>query len=163
MNTTDTFSSSSSSDASNGASNILSLNDDCLLHVFQYLDLPSLSAVADVCSRFRENAQSQFSYSKWKNSYSIVYCSCVGELEIQYRLGRIASLLRNFGHLIEAIDLEVQHYHCRTPRKYHKTFAQLLRRYCSETLDKLTLQWSPSMMKSPKYWNRFFTAYKNWI
>lgn len=49
------------------ATTILTLNDDCFLEIFQYLDLIDLCAVADTCRRFRQNAKACFAYSKREN------------------------------------------------------------------------------------------------
>lgn len=47
---------------------ILQLSVDCLLEVFTYLSLLNLCSAANVCQRFRQNAQAHFAFSKSKYS-----------------------------------------------------------------------------------------------
>lgn len=54
---------------------ISDMNDDCLLEVFQYLELIDLLAAADVSSRFRQIAQRQFALPKFKNDFLCIRCS----------------------------------------------------------------------------------------
>lgn len=139
---TETPSTSAATSSSESTLNILILNDDCLQHTFQYLKLDDLCAVADVCSRFRENAQMHFSHSNLKDLYKIRYCTCEsnydGESPDVVAL-RAARVLRNFGTFIKAIEL-VPHFYDEVPRQYHVRFAQLLNRYCPGTLEYLMLR-----------------------
>lgn len=54
---------------------ISDMNDDCLLEVFQYLELIDLLAAADVSRRFRQIAQRQFALSEFKNDILEISCS----------------------------------------------------------------------------------------
>lgn len=122
------------------ASNFLTLNDDCLMSVFDFLNLDDLCAVADVCSRFQQNARTLFSYSKLKDSYKISYCICGGRY-LPETIMRTEKVLRNFGAFITSIDVEVWHHYCVIPQNYHISFARLLNRYCSGTvLHELVIQ-----------------------
>lgn len=129
-------SSQSSPSTSNSASSILILNDDCLISLFKYLNLDDLCAVADVCSRFRRNAQTHFSYSKLKELYSISYCICRAADNVK----RAENVLSIFGNFVKSIKLEVLHHHCDIPRGHHKRVAQMLRRHCCETLHELVVE-----------------------
>lgn len=54
--------------ASTSTSNVVILDlDDCLQEVFKHLDLRDLCTAADVCRRFRQNAQSYFASPEFKD------------------------------------------------------------------------------------------------
>lgn len=76
---------------------ISDLNADCLLHVFEFMNPKDLCIVADVCSRFRKNAQVHF-HHKYKDSYWL-HCT-VYNSQIEFRM------LRNFGASIKKIHLD---------------------------------------------------------
>lgn len=67
-----------------------------MLHVFKYLSMDDLCSVADVCSRFRQNAQTQCLYS------------------VPYRVEKMseqtARIIRKFGVFIKSIDVGSGYY-----------------------------------------------------
>lgn len=122
-----------SSTAVSSETTILHLNDDCLLGVFEYFDSRDLYSVANVCTRFRENAQIQYLYSKFNNAYEVRVDSPHGLLE---KLLKVERFLRSFGVCIKTIDLmysKVLHFdnYARHPAMvYINQIFKLLNRYC---------------------------------
>lgn len=80
---------------------ILDLNDDCLFEVFKYMNALDLCAIADVCSRLRQNAKASFALfiSKeidfWEGFYH--HDMVKPQMLITFKLQR------NFGEFIEKI------------------------------------------------------------
>lgn len=126
---------SSIASTSSSETTILHLNDDCLLSVFEYFDSSELSSIADVCTRFRENAQTQFSYSKFNDAYEVRVDS---SHRLPEKLVQVQKCLRNFGACIKAIDLTYSRVlnidiHARhTPLEYFYQIFKLLIRYCCD-------------------------------
>lgn len=123
-----------SSSASNSKTSILDMNDDCMLHVFEYLDLKGLVTVTDVCSRFRQNARDQFAHPKLKNYYDIVY-QFDSDRKPEFPL-KTSRLMRNFGdhikHIsVNVIDLDIHRY----LRIFHVHYrlGEVLNRFCQES------------------------------
>lgn len=82
-----------------GAATTLDLNDDCLLEVFKYLDMPGLCAAADVCSRFGQNAKICFTQSGFQNldfPYDI-YQDKDSQNKLNSVMLRTSRFLSNFG------------------------------------------------------------------
>lgn len=129
----------SSVSTSNSDTDILVLNDDCLLEVFNHLDLTDLVSTADVCRRFRQNAQDHFASPKFKND--TLYIRCLQKLDVFYvpkqnireaiesriihcdedyshsNLIRISGLLRNFGAYVKSLSIRDG---CMTDKKKHQ-------------------------------------------
>lgn len=108
---------------------ILDLNDDCLLEVFEFLDPYDLTAIADVCTKFRQNAV-RSARLKCEHKYiglcinSPVYCY---------------SKLRNFGAFAKMVYVDGFDCGKESRAKYQKCFIELLNQYCTGTSINLTI------------------------
>lgn len=107
---------------------IMDLNDDCLRDVCAHLKVVDLSAVADVCNRFKTVAQNHFQTSADK---SVIFSRYGDVLPLQ----GIPNVLRNFGASIEKMNVEFAHY----PALDHFDIFRCCVRYCSERLTDLRL------------------------
>lgn len=83
--------------------NILNtLNDDCLIAIFEYLPLSDLCTVADVCQTLKRNAQTSFQlHHRSFNTERII--KAVGYHRTHTYVQMAEQLFRNFGHLIEEL------------------------------------------------------------
>lgn len=121
--------------ASASTTTVLHLNDDCLLEVFKFLNLQDLCSVADVCYRFRKNAQDQFSYSDFKHLgfRNDFYQSSETD---DKKLLQKPRVLRNFGAYIKTIyNVNGGDDYSREHRlKYHMRTIELMSLHCSESL-----------------------------
>lgn len=85
------------------STSILDLNEDCLLESFEYLEPWELACVADVCTRFREIAQTHFQSSNSKHkrlNTSIIYR--------EKGMRGVSKVLRNFGAYIVSISTDMK-------------------------------------------------------
>lgn len=103
---------------------VLDLPDFCLQKIFSHLDQADLVAVAEVCHRFRANAQSHSIKFKHVDFFVNGYAE-------RLRL----SSLRNFGVFIETINL----YEAYGATERQRLVLNKLHRYCNETLSAITL------------------------
>lgn len=110
---------------------ILDLNDDCLRHVFEHLKRDDLVAAADVCIRFRENAQAEFAHSKKEKKLEI------GGLTSN-SLFKASKIMRVFGSFIKVVWLEGT-FDYDTDQCYSEKSLRLLNRYHYATLTELQL------------------------
>lgn len=102
---------------------VLGLNNDCLHITFRYLNLLDLCAVADVCARFRENAEPYFAKTEHKDiNLNRIY-------DEDGMLG-ICKVLRNTGSLAESI--KVQSSLTDQSEKFENGIVELLSRHCSD-------------------------------
>lgn len=100
---------------------ILGLNDDCLREVFDHMHLQDLAAIANVCSRFRQNA-AESARSKFKK----ITLS-------ENREKHDYTLLRYFGASVESVCV----YGSQT--EWYKRVMELLSRYCVGKSIKLSI------------------------
>lgn len=148
--------------------NIMDLNDDCLLEIFNYVHLTDLCAVADVCHRFRQNAQSHLAASKTNYKIDALQLHCddkegaiilqdrlacsardklrsvyFGDCSLHQRRRHISNFLRNFGMLVKSIKIYHHLSRCSdiaaTAEHMHDVF-DLITIYCRATLDELDLR-----------------------
>lgn len=109
---------------------MLSLNDDCLFEIFEYLNVVDLCTVADVCDRLKQSAQVYFS-------------RFIKNLDLRQNMFHrpdfpgwkfliMPDILRNFGAGIEK-------FADRSARKYQKETLALLSSQYDEVLTHLTL------------------------
>ncbi|XP_031621050.1 uncharacterized protein LOC116339353 [Contarinia nasturtii] len=99
---------------------ILQLNNDCLLTIFEYLNIESLCHIANVCTRFKGASEELFSYKyksfEFKNS--------------NIKLPLLRRVLCKFGHYIQSLRVECL-----------ETISNLqLAKYCSINLKHLSLR-----------------------
>lgn len=103
---------------SGSKTNISDLDDECLREVFEYLDPDHLTAIADVCARFRQNAVATAR-------------SKVKKIELDKNsLKREFSKLRNFGASIEFVEVDGDCYWYANQVNYQKRVIELLTQYC---------------------------------
>lgn len=145
---------------------ITDLNDDCLLEVFQRLELIDLLGAADVCCRFRQIAQRQFALPKFKNdvleidwsfpwAYRLLFLRPrptrsidkareikIEEKTLNYLVLYVSKLLRIFGASVKSIKLDGM-FHAKEDKLathiYRRVILGLIIRYCSGTLSELEL------------------------
>lgn len=86
--------------AEKSKTNALELIDDCLQDIFGHLDLLDLCTVADVCTRFRENAKLYFAKKEYKDiNLNRAY-------DEEGMLG-LCKVLRNTGPLAEFVRMQL--------------------------------------------------------
>lgn len=107
---------------------LLWLNDDCLQKVFSYLELEDLCSVAEVCERFKLNAQIQFA-----QQHQRVRISWYGETTRSTRkMQYFERIMRNFGAFIRSLENVY-------PWEGNR-LVELVTRYCGSELRKLDLE-----------------------
>lgn len=103
----------------------LDLNDDCLLHIFKYLYVEELCSVADVCKRFRQNAQMQCVYLKPQMSYPFKSTS-----------KQTLMIFRKFGPFIRSMQLgDIFNY----GHNNEYPICEMVNRYCGDRLTELEI------------------------
>lgn len=105
---------------------ILDLNNDCLLEICEHLDLPELCSFADVCGRFKQNAQSYFELKKLGDTVGPDWCDLTNRAR--------CSFLRNFGSSMSYLIVQGPIFD-----KYTEFVIEMIVRYCGETLKSLSL------------------------
>lgn len=105
-------------------STILSLNDDCLREICDYLNLTDLCAFSDVCGRFKQNGQAKFRSLKMKSV----------DRDLWTKLPDVTkySLLRNFGQSITSLVAVAL-------KRNNEYLVLMIIRYCGEALKALIL------------------------
>lgn len=123
-----------STSTSTGSTTTLSdLNDDCLLELFKYLDLSDLCAVADVCSRFRQNSTIAYVHSKYKRFHLPASIHRDGDSQQQI-LSKFSKVLHLFGRSMNAFVADIKIFKCNCGKKlrpnYSQNFFEMLIHYC---------------------------------
>lgn len=124
--------------------NILILNNDCLLEVFGHLNLVDLCVVADVCSRFRQNAILSFVYSK-KTNLNLWCDISIDRLPVHQFVLKTSRILRHLGRYFTKInEFQACLWNIKNQNGYVKSRAlcarkifYLVTKYCSGTLSEL--------------------------
>lgn len=129
--------------AENDATDILKLNDDCLIKVFECLDLLDLCAVADVCTSFRVVAEMCFEHSKKTKLTLPEDIRSDGDSVAQF-CRKISNFLRHFGAHFTCFDendmFEKQtHWSIESQATCRRRIIELLVQYCSGTLTALRI------------------------
>lgn len=106
------------------ATTIVDLNDDCLREICDYLNLTELCIFADVCSRFKQNAQAKFRSLKTKDVSKEVWIDMPDIAK--YRM------LRNFGASITSLIAVAL-------KRNNEYLVLMIIRHCGEALKALTL------------------------
>lgn len=122
---TATPSTSESTESDTSEVTILDLNDDCLREICDYLDLMNLCAFADVCSRFKQNAQAKFRGMDVKDVDKHTWTELPDIAK--YRL------VRNFGQSITSLAAVAL-------KRNNEYIVLMIIRYCGNALKSLTLQ-----------------------
>lgn len=81
---------------------MIDLNEQCLLEVMQRLKLSGLCSMAEECDHFREVAQKFFSIKHREVSLT----SLADTPDGKYSVSKVRQLLHNFGHLIESLTID---------------------------------------------------------
>lgn len=93
-------------DQSHRPTTVIDLNEDCLRHVFQYIDLDDFCAINNVCYWFRNVAQVHFSTKIGKTLDFAKILQNQRDFESVERLFVLASkVFYNFGDIIESIRI----------------------------------------------------------
>lgn len=104
---------------------ILMLNDDCLLIILMYLDIPNLCHTVDVCRRFRSISEQAF-LSKYKTD--------------SYFTPTFRREICKFGHLVTKFDVESYKYLLDGVGKFSSTRLESLRlHFISPNCDQVAL------------------------
>lgn len=109
------------------SANILKiLNDDCLIEIFKLLNLPDLCNVADVCRRFKQNAQTAFQlhHTSFKTN-EIAKTDHKGFFYTDLLVAE--QLFRNFGFFIQELSLKGR---CLRNGNEQETILYLATKYC---------------------------------
>lgn len=106
---------------------ITELNNDVLRDTFKYLSDSELNSVANVCYKFRSNAQAVFSKRYANTSYRVLIYG--------FQFHQLHSTLRNFGLLINSMAIS---FYIRDSEDLQKV-VEVIVRYCGETLNELKL------------------------
>lgn len=129
-----------------GTTTILDLNDDCLLEVFEYVELDDLCALADVCHRFRHNSQRRFiaAQNDGTNMAQRFLTYYLSENFRKKDFLALSKVFRNFGPYIKSLNMEQQRWHWLWRDSYEsRKVSDLLNRYCySGSLIKLRMFYS---------------------
>lgn len=118
--------------------NLMNLNDDCLREVFEFLELPDLCIVADVCVRFRSIARDHFGGSSHQPLK--LHKACRNGETYAKCLQRIAAFFRNFEPFITSIDVSDIWNDGKLTWRNNISIIELIVRYLSETLRELKLR-----------------------
>lgn len=131
----------SSSNSTGVSTTLTDLNDDCLLELFKYLGLSDLCAVADVCSRFRQNSTIAFVHSKHKRFNLPTSIHRDGDSREQI-LMKFSRMLHLFGDSMDVFvaDEDNEVFKCNCGKKlqsnYSRKFVELLIHYWREILER---------------------------
>lgn len=105
---------------------LLDVNDDCLVEIFENLTIEELAAVASTCTRFQTIARDVFSLHHKSNSVEL-YVNSIAERR------QTSAILRNFGDLIARLEIISSHMK-------DSTFTlNMMSKYCTGVLEKLKL------------------------
>lgn len=108
---------------------ILDVNDDCLHEVFRHLDLFDLFIVADVCNRFRANAQGHFRKHKYLDINSIYR---------ENRMLGVFKMLRHTGAYAESVEVLSPISNCNKTNEI--AVLESISRYCTNDEARLILK-----------------------
>lgn len=112
-------------------------NNDCLLQIFDDLDVPDLASLSQLNERFASVAD----YIFRRNAKSIVYLPTypiqtyleIGDVVRIFNYKTFASILQAFGHLIE--NIKITYSEIGTPTQTNR----ILSKYCAKSLKSLEL------------------------
>lgn len=111
---------------------VFDVNDDCLREVFRHLDLFDLCTVADVCLRFRANAQEYF--RKHKNlDINSIYC--------KNRMPGVFKMLRHTGAYAKSVQLKSPISRFQRNKTNEFAIIELISRYCTDDAARLILKY----------------------
>lgn len=125
----------------NRSIDILDLNNDCLRHLCNFLNLDDLVAVADVCTRFKDITRAHFKTSKHTNLDFVEIFECAEDVDsVKNGLIHISKVLRNFGGLAVSVRAKGVFIRNLYRAKLSSAIIVLISRYCSsENLKELSL------------------------
>lgn len=122
------------------------LNDDCLEHIFSYLGLQALVAVAEANERFKTAAELAFvrNFGRgklviWRDGYNYPKV-CIPNAYSVFNQSDLAwssepyPLLRYFGHLISKHDISVE------GKRYEYKLLKYVKKYCRESTTEIFIR-----------------------
>lgn len=121
------------SSSASSTTTILDLVDDCLIAVFQHLHITDLGGVADVCTRFRQNAQI-VAESKLKDVLPLDAGKSSDNPLIES-----ARVLRNFGAHAQSMHVYNSLHYTLPQSEIEEKLFQLLSLHCSGTVNELKI------------------------
>lgn len=116
---------------------LVDINYDCLLHIFQYLDVDTLVSIAEADHRFIEAAAAIF--SRYNRQFDVMHLSPRVDLRcdlINYcqNPSNIEPFFRHFGHLISNLNVDFV-----LSKKVDIDFGKLLQEHCGTSLVSMNL------------------------
>lgn len=119
-----------------GTATFFDLDNLCQLMVLDELSVNDLGAMAEVCVKFKEIAQSYFA-TKYRN---FDMAQLVDPGTGKYTLVHVRRLLYNFGHLISSLKINVD---LLNERIGLSKMLDMIRKYCMETINELAFENQP--------------------
>lgn len=116
---------------------LIDLNEQCMLEVLQRLKLSGLCSMAEVCVYLREVAQKFFAIKHRKVSLT----SLADTPDGKYSVFKVRQLLYNFGHLISSLTIDFGQIEDRDDVCKVLT---MVRKYCLDTIDELVFMNQPN-------------------
>lgn len=113
--------------------NVQDMDDHVLREIFEYLDVIDLTSIADVCSVFKRNAQTEFFVRYRTKPFYIEVRSNDVATDFKYNeihLRRLPAIMRNFGTLIHTLEIVL----CETARRWSPNVMELVSQHCAGTL-----------------------------
>lgn len=107
-------------------SNILELNDDCLLTIFRYLCIAEMAVASDACKRFRDIAIDAYKLESRRKPVSLRNNKKEKRLEA-------SAILRHFGPQLQRISVDFGE------KGNHYFFEMIIEKCCSERLTEVDL------------------------
>lgn len=117
--------------------NYLDLDDQCQFMVLDHLSLNDLSAMAEVCVKYKEIAQSYFV----QKHHNLNLASLVEVENGKFTLLQLRRLLYNFGHLISSLTINLD---LLNERDGIGKLLTLVSKYSISTLYELTFEQPPN-------------------
>ncbi|KAJ6649532.1 hypothetical protein Bhyg_04768 [Pseudolycoriella hygida] len=109
--------------------NILHLNDDCLIRIFNFLSLVDLCTTAEVCTHFKKIAGAVFE-SKHKHFK-------IPTIGVEFSDNQ--RILKHFGHLITSSSFSKHNLHVNLNKGQVNLIFEWLGKYCTETLEQFDI------------------------
>ncbi|KAJ6649531.1 hypothetical protein Bhyg_04767 [Pseudolycoriella hygida] len=109
--------------------NILHLNDDCLIRIFNFLSLVDLCTTAEVCTHFKKIAGAVFE-SKHKHFE-------IPTIGVEFSDNQ--RILKHFGHLITSSSFLIHKFPVSLNEKQVNLIFEWLGKYCTKTLESFVI------------------------
>lgn len=111
---------------------ILRLNDDCFYEIYKFIPIIDWCSLRETCTRFR--TISDFCFDRQNTSFQLKAKNVFGSSQRQLTLNDAKRLIRNFGHLVTKLSINLYNFHLEDAAR----LLPVLDRYC-HTLRNLKL------------------------